>query len=222
MQPDELAVAVPVDPQLARRAAPVPLPPGGLPAHGRGQQHGVRAVGDVADGPVRQGGGRSPVERHGLRPGAAQAGLAVRGDGQDVSVGGPAAHLGSEAAPVRQPRGRSAVDGRDVHLGGAVAGGGPGDGGAVGRDAGLGHRHVVGADPPGTSAVERGEPDVVLGGESDQLAVRVRKPEVGRRCGLCHALTLCSGGGPGQGFGSLRITCPRASSRGAPGTTPSG
>ena len=38
VQPYELAVALAVDPQLARRTAPVPLPPGGLAAHGRGEQ----------------------------------------------------------------------------------------------------------------------------------------------------------------------------------------
>ncbi len=215
VQPDELAVVLAVDPQLARRAAPVALPPGGLAAHRRGQQHGVRTLGDVADGPVRQGGRRSAVERDGARPAAAQAGLAVGAQGQDAAVGGPAADLGPDAAPVGEAPGGAAVDGGDVHLGGPVAGGGPGDRGAVGRDARMVHRHVVGADPPGAAAVERGEPHVVLGGEGDQLAVRVRKAEIGRRCGLSHPHTLCRGAARRQRFGSLpgrgpaSVTCPR-------------
>ncbi len=205
VDPYELPVALPVDPQLPGRASPVPLPPGGLASHRGGQQHRVRPVGDVADRPVRQGGGRSAVERDGTRPGAAQARLPLAGDRQDLAVGGPAAHLGLQAAPVGQPLGRAAVDRGDVHLGGAVAGGGPGDGGAVGRDAGVGHRHVLGADPPGPSAVERSEPHVVLGGEGDQVTVHVGEPEVSRRCGLSHPITLCRDDAARTEFGSLAL-----------------
>ncbi|MDQ1045454.1 hypothetical protein QFZ76_003690 [Streptomyces sp. V4I2] len=184
VQPYELArtlpvADVPVDPQLARRTAPVPLPPGRLASHRRGQQDRAgTSVGDIADGSVRQGRGRASVERDRAGPAAAQAGLAVGAEREDLAVRSPAAHLGAGTAPVGQAFGRSAVDRGDVHLGGAVAGGGPGDGGAVGRDTGVGDRHVVGTDPPGPAAVERGEPHVVLGGEGDQLAVQVGEPEI--------------------------------------------
>lgn len=221
VEPDELAVALPVDPQLARGAAPVPLPMGRVAAAG-GQQHGVRARGDVADRPVGQGLGGSAVERHGACPGTAQAGLAVRAQGEDPAVRGPAADLGPHAAPVGEPPGAAAVDGGDVHLGGAVAGGGPRDGGAVRGDPWMVHRHVVRADPPGAAAVERGDPYVVLGGEGDQLAVQVRETEVCAgcdRCRLCHPITLWARVRSGQRF---RITCPRRGDRTGTGrTTPS-
>src|SRR5690606_33008074 len=108
--PDELSavlavLAGAVDPQLAGGAAPVALPRGRLAAHGGGQQHGVRTVGDVADGPVRQGVGGSAVERDRAGPGAAQAGLAVRADREDPAVRGPAAHLCSGTAPVGEAAG---------------------------------------------------------------------------------------------------------------------
>ncbi|CAM5676077.1 hypothetical protein SFUMM280S_07515 [Streptomyces fumanus] len=114
----ELAVAGGVDPQLARGAAPVALPPRGLAAHRRGQQHGRRAERHVADGSVGQGLGGAAVQRDGPGPGAAQGGLAVGGDHQHPAVGGPAAHLGLGVAPVGEAPGGSAVDRGGVHLGG--------------------------------------------------------------------------------------------------------
>lgn len=132
VQARECAVALAVDPQLARGAAPVALPPGGLAAHRRGEEdRGVLAAGDVAHPAVRKGRRRSAVERDRTGPAAAEVGLPVGGGHQDLAVGGPAADLGACTAPVRQAPGGSAVHRGDVHLGGAVAGGGPGDGGAV-------------------------------------------------------------------------------------------
>lgn len=227
MQPYELPVALPVDPQLARRTAPVTLPPGGLAPHRSGQQqHAPVAVGDVADGPVREGGGRTAVERDRPRPAAAQARLSLRTEREHLPVGGPAAHLGLRTPPVRQPFGRSAVQRGGMHLGGAVTGGRPGDGRTVRGDARMVHRNVVGADPPGAARpVQRGDPDVVLGGEGDQIAVQMRKPEIRGGCGLCHPITLGSDHAPGQGFRSLIspayphvTTCPGASTWGSPGS----
>ncbi len=206
VQPYEVTVARTVDPQLPRRTAPVALPAGGLQSHGRGREHEVRPVDHIGDGPVRQGGGRSAVERDGVGPGAAAARLALGADREDLAVRGPAAHPGLPAAPVGEALRGAAVDRGDVHLGGAVAGGGPGDGRPVGRDARQGDRHVVGADPPGPAAVERGEPHVVLGGEGDQVAVQMRIPEIRRRSGrhgLSHPITIGRGGVRGQTFGSL-------------------
>jgi hypothetical protein len=40
----------------------------------------------------------------------------------------------------------------------------------------MADRHVVRADPKRAAAVERGDPDVVFRGESDVLAVKMRKP----------------------------------------------
>ncbi len=209
VQPDEFAVALAVDPQLARGAAAVPLPPGGLPAHGGGEQHRVRPVRDVADRAVGQGGGGAAVERDRAGPGAAQRGLAVGAEREHLAVGGPAADLGP-GPPVRETGRGPAVQGREVHLGGAVAGGGPGEPGAVRGDAGMVHGDVVGADAPGAATVQGRDPDVVLGGEGDRVAVQMREPEIRGRCGLCHQLTLCTDRAARTGF---RITCPPRASR---------
>lgn len=223
------ALARAVDPQLARRAAPVPLPPGGLAAHRRGQQHGGGAVGDVADRPVRQGGGRAAVERDGARPAPPEAGLALGAEREDLAVGSPAAHLGAPTPPVRQAPGRSAVDGRDMYLGRAVPRGGPRDGGAVRGDPRMVHGHVVRTDPPGTAAVQRRDPHVVLGGEGDQVAVQMRIPEIRE---LSHPVTVSSVRTDWEGLDHVPragrhlpgpgLTCPRARRPGPSGTRWSG
>ncbi|GAA3108084.1 hypothetical protein GCM10017687_20300 [Streptomyces echinatus] len=216
VQPGELAGVLrafggPVDPQLARRTAPVALPVGGLQAHRRGQQHGGRSERQVADRAVRQGLGRSAVQRDGVRPGVPEAGPAVRAEREHPPVRQPAVHPRAAVAPVRQAFGGAALDGGDVHFRGAVPGGGPGEVSAVGRYPGPVHRHVVGADPPGPAAVERREPDVVLGDEGHQVAVQMGVTEIGgafrgsRRGTLSHAVTLRSDRSRRSRF---RITCP--------------
>ncbi len=54
---------------------------------------------------------------------------------------------------------------------------------AVGGEAGVADPGPVDGDPPGTSgglAVgdQRGDPEVVLGGETQEVVVQVREPEV--------------------------------------------
>jgi hypothetical protein len=66
-----------------------------------------------------------------------------------------------------------------VHLGFHVAPTGPREGGAVGGEPGRADGDLVGGDAPGTAAVERCEPHVVLCHEGDEVAVQVRMAEVG-------------------------------------------
>ena len=70
----------------------------------------------------------------------------------------------------------------------------------------MAHRDVVGADPPGAAAVERRDPDVVLGGEGDQLAVQMRVPEIPAEWRGCVTRSpYAAVGVRDRGFGSLAL-----------------
>lgn len=77
------------EPQLARRAAPVALPGGGLTPHGGGEQQDPAAgsVREGADRSVRQGPGGPAIDRDGAGPAAAQRHLPLGADDQDVAFG---------------------------------------------------------------------------------------------------------------------------------------
>ena len=178
----ELAVTGPVDPEPAGGPAPVALPRGGSAAvagHAEDHRpvgpggHGVdRAVGQ----PLRDATG----QRYGVRPGLA----AKRpGDGrgrEHPPVVGPAEHPGEVRPPVGQPPGRAAVGRHHVHLGRAVAAAGVRDQVAGRGQPGVRDRRQIGGQPIGPAAVDRAEPDVVLGGEADRVTADGREAEVRR------------------------------------------
>ncbi len=190
-----------VRPEPADGAAPVALPGGGLVRGGAGEQDGPFAahlgVADRAPGHPAAGGA---VRRQGVRPGVVAEGLVEGGDGQHLAVRQPAADPGVLAAPEAEPAGLAAVDGGGPHLGGQAQPAGPGEGGAVGGEAGVADPGAVAGDPPGPAGdgaggVQRGDPDVVLGGEGEQAAVQVGVAEV---AGRGHPSILRRGVTPGN------------------------
>jgi hypothetical protein len=178
-------------PQPSRRPAPVPLPPCRVDI-ARGQQRDPGALdGRVGHRAERQqpAGSRAVAPRCPARlarlgrrqcvsPGEVAEGLARGGDRDDLTLRCPAADLGGVVGPVAEPAAVPAVDPGQVGLGRAVPPAGPGDRRAIPGDPGTAHRRVVGRDPPGPAAAGRGEPDVVLGDEGDDVAVDVREAEV--------------------------------------------
>ena len=117
-QPLELAAAVPVDPQLAGRAAAVALPGrAGPPLVGAEHDRAAGAGGDHVARPVRQALGRRPPSS-----GSAQDQTRLR-NGSPAEVLATTRPSGSQpatrvcgVAPVRQPGGRAAVHRHRVHL----------------------------------------------------------------------------------------------------------
>ncbi len=166
----------PVEPEPAHGAAPVALPGGGLVRRFAGEQQAAVLAVDVGDldvghRPPGQASAGAAVDGQFVGPGEVRERLFVRGDRQDVAVGVPSADAGVGGAPVGQPAGGAAVDGCQVDLGIEAAPGGEGDVAAVGGEAGVADPGPVDGDPPGTSggvAVgdQRGDPEVVLGGET--------------------------------------------------------
>ncbi len=183
-----------LEPHPPHRTAPVALPRGRfvrrLPAE---QQRFVLPVDirdrDVGDRPPGQPATGTAVRRQAVRPGVVRERLPVRRDGQDVRCAvvvrrRPSAHPGIRTAPVRQPPRRAALDRREMDLRVEAAPGGEGDVPPVGREAGMPDAGPVHGQPPGPARLlarsrERRHPQVVLGGEAEQIPVQMRKPQVG-------------------------------------------
>ncbi len=196
---------LPVQPQPAHGAAPVPLPGSRFVRRGTREQQGlVRAV-DVGDLDV---GDRAPgqlaagvaVRGDHVGPGEVGERLAVGGDGEDVAVavlvgGHPAADRGVRAAPVRQLPCGAAVDVDEVDLGHETAPGRVGDVAPVGGEAGRAGLRAVHREPPGAArGVEGGQPEVVLGHEAQQVAAEVREAQI------AHLPMLFRGRGPSNSW----------------------
>ncbi len=208
-----------VQPEPPGGAAAVALPGGGLVRRLAGQQQGAPLCGafpvvdvlmdcDVGDrAPGEPAAGRA-VGRQAVGPGVVREGLAVRGHGEDVAVAvlvgrGPAADTGVGGAPVAEPAGRAAVHRGEVDLGVEAAPGGEGDVASVGGEAGMADSGPVDGDPPGPAGSsafgdQRGDPEVVLGGEAQQIVVEVREAEV--RAVVTHPTMLSAPRGPGNSY----------------------
>ena len=166
---------------------PGPSSPTGAVPRRRGRTPGRRPVRRAAGraGPPSSGTARAQVRRVDAsprevtatsRPSGVQPRTAVRPSPQYVSR-----------------RDGPPSSGADVHLGRAVPGRRPRHVPAVRGDPRPADRHVVRADPPGAAAVQRRHPYVVLGGEGDDVTVRVRVSQVRRvrrARGLRHAAHL--------------------------------
>ena len=179
-QPGELAAALGVPPELARRAAPVALLPGHLPGHDRRHQDRRAAVTlcQISEGAQREAAGRAAVRGDGVGPGVAPRRLPGRADGQHVAVGGPADQPGRVVAPPGEPARAPAVDRGDEDLGRRLPRRRPRHPGAVRGEAGPRHRHVVGREAVGPPSADRGGPHVVLRDEDERVAVQVRMAQV--------------------------------------------
>ena len=129
--------------------------------------------------------------------------LAGPAEHEHLVVADPAAHGREPVTPVSEPADRAAVRRHRVRLArgapaerpGAVARRGPGDVGRRGVQPRMQQRGLVGGQPPrpGATAVgrlaQRGEPDIVLRRERDEIAGDVRVAQI-RRFG--HALVSSS------------------------------
>lgn len=176
--------ALAVQPEAAHGAAPVALPGGRFVGRGAREEEGPALVLDVGDLDV---GDRAPGEpaagaaarRDAVGPGEVGEGLAVRGDGEDVPVRGPAADLGVGAAPVGEPLRRAAVDRRPVDLGHETAPARVRDVPSVRRETRVPDLRTVDGEPPGSAGpVEGGEPEVVLGYEAQQVVAEVGQAQI--------------------------------------------
>ena len=182
----ELAVSVAVDPELAGGAAPVALPPGGLAGEHAGQDNGpfVADDGSERDGfhrAQRQLGGPAAREGQAVGVGEAAVGLAEGARDQDVAVGGEALDLGGGVAEVAQLAVAAAVDVRGDNLRCRALNHRPHQLFAVRGEAGVAGGQLQRGHAPGAAPAEGRDPDVVLGHESDQIAVQMRETEVTRR-----------------------------------------
>ncbi|CAM5446707.1 hypothetical protein SVIOM74S_04703 [Streptomyces violarus] len=182
-----------VQPQPARGAAPVALPGGRLVRRGAGEKEGLALpvqIGDldVGDRPPGQLAARVAVEGDLVGPGEVREGLAVRGHGQDLALRGPAADPGVGAAPVAHLPARTAVHRDEMDLGHQAAPARVREVAAVGREARVSHLGAVDGEPPGAAgAVDRGEPEVVLGHEAQQVVMEMRQTQI------AHLPMLCPG-----------------------------
>lgn len=177
-----------VQPQPARRSAPVPLPGGRFVRRLAGEeQRAVFSVDvrdlDVGDRPPGQPPAGEAVGGHLVGPGEVGEGLAVRGNGQDVAVRVPAADPGVGGAPVGQPPGRSSVDRGEMDLGVEAAPVRVRDMAAVRGEARMADSGPVDGDPPGPSRSvalrhQGRDPEIVLGGEAQQVVVQMRETEI--------------------------------------------
>ena len=117
-------------------------------------------------------------------PGEIGERLAVRGHGEDVGVsfpvgGRPAADLGVGAAPVGESAAGSAVDRDEVDLRDQAPPSRVREVAAVGGEAGMADLGAVDGEPPGAApAVERGQPEVVLGDKAQEVSVEVRQAQI--------------------------------------------
>lgn len=181
-----------VQPQPPGRPAPVALPRRRLVRRRAREQQGAPLPVDVRDSDV---GDRPPGQ---LAAGAAVGGdavgprevrerLVVRGHGEDLGavagVGAPPADPGVGRAPVRESAGGAPVHGGQMDLWIQRAPGRVGDTAAVGREARMTDPGPVDSHPPGTAGPlprrgERSDPEVVLGGEAEQVLVEVRETEI--------------------------------------------
>ncbi len=143
--PGEQGVLVGGRPQLAAGAAPVSLPVRHLVVHPAGQQGGARLLqGQVDHWAERQPPRRRTLERDRVRPGQVGLGLTGGGDRENLARPGPTGHPGPGVAPVGEPARVVAFRVGRVDLWVAVLPAGPGDPGAVVREAGVAHLGAVG------------------------------------------------------------------------------
>ncbi len=180
-QPDELARPVGVPPQLARRAAPVALPPRHLPRDQRAGDDGGAAVAgqrDVGHRAEVQPPRRAALGGDGVGPGAPWRGLPGGAQREHLPLRRPAHHLRPGVAPVGQPPRAPAVGVGHVGLGCPVAPGRPRHLRAVRGQPRVRDRLAVGREPVGAAAGQRSRPHVVLGHEDEGVAVQVREAEV--------------------------------------------
>src|SRR5699024_5925111 len=151
-------------------AALVVLPGGLIAAPRGGDDGGARGVDrDLAAAAQRQQlGGAVEVDRPQL--GVPRDRGAVAAGGEDPAVGQPAGDLGGGAAPGGEAaRGGVALGGDHPPLGAAGGAGGEGDVGAVGGEARIADGSALVGQPPGAAPGQRGQPDVVRGGEGDEV-----------------------------------------------------
>ncbi len=176
--------AAAVQPEAAHRASAVALPGGRFVRRGAGQQQGLVFAVDVGELDV---GDRAPGEAAAgvavggdlVGPGEVGERFAVRGHREDVAVGGPAADLGVGAAPVREAAAGAALDRREMDLRDQAAPARVRDVAAVGREARVADLGAVDGEPPGAApAVEGGQPEVVLGHETQEVATEVRQAQI--------------------------------------------
>lgn len=181
-----------VQPEPAHGAAPVPLPGRRLVRRLSGEEQGAPLavdVGDrdVGDGPPRELAAGAPVGGDAVRPGEVGERLVVRGHGEDLGgvpgVGAPAADPGVGRAPVGESAGGAALDGGEVDLWIERAPGRVGDAAAVGREARMTDPGPVDGQPPRPAGPlplrgERGDPEVVLRREAEQVLVEVRETKI--------------------------------------------
>jgi hypothetical protein len=182
-EPDEVAGAVGVPPQLRGRPAAVALPPGRLERPGRGEQHPGRAgrQRQVRQWSILAPPRRPAVARDVPRPGQPAEGLTGRGQCEDVARRGPAAAPG--AAPPGQPACGAAVGVRDEDLGRPLAPRRPRHAGPVRGQPRRAHRNAVRGEPVGAATGHGRGPDVVLGDEDQGVATQVGEAEVAGHAG---------------------------------------
>ena len=182
----EFAVSVAVDPQLAGGAAPVALPPGGFTGEHAGQDDGAfvadhRPESDGFHRAQREFSGPAARDGQAVGVGVAAVGLAEGAGDQDVAVGREALHLRGGVAEVAQLAVAAAVDVRGDNFRGRSLDHRPHQPLAVRREAGVPGGQLQRGHAPGAAPAEGRDPDVVLGHESDQIAVQMRETEVTRR-----------------------------------------
>ena len=182
----EFAVSVGVDPELAGGATPVALPPRGFTGQHAGEDHGAfvahhRSEGDGLHRAQRQFGGPAAGDGQAVGVGVAAVSLAEGAGDQDVAVGGEALDFGGGVAEVAQLPVAAAVDVGGDNFRGRTLNDRPHQALAVRREAGVPGGQLQRGHAPCAAPAEGRNPDVVLGHESDQIAVQMRETEVTRR-----------------------------------------
>ena len=122
--------------------------------------------------------GRPRGGGHRVRPGESVERLAGAGEREDLAGRRPPAEPGIRVAPVGKPAAGVAVPLRHIHLGRPVAPACPGHEGAPGSQPRMADLGPVSGNTPGPAAGSGGEPDVILGHESDQVATNMRKSKI--------------------------------------------
>ncbi len=185
--------ALPVQPQLPRGAAAVPLPRGRLVRRLPGQQQRAARAAVAADRDVRH---RPPGQlvagaargRHAVGPGVVRERLIVRAHRQDAALargvlGGPAADPGVVRAPVAELADGAAVHGGEVDLRVQRAPAGERDVAAVRGKPGRAGPGTIDGEPPGPAGLPaRGgqgrQPEIIFGDKTQQFTVKMRETQI--------------------------------------------